>query len=809
VTEISTIDGACPTVESLQDWALKYARMGWPVLPLAPRDKVPLTTNGLKDATTDPQTIRKWWDRTPDANIGIRTGSGSGFFALDVDSKSDGLASLDEMITTHGMLPDSPESLTGGGGKHFLFACPDHCVANSVGKVGPGLDIRGERGYIVAPPSIHRSGRTYEWEVSNSPEQIPIAPAPEWLLKAIDRTYPNGRGPITPPDRIAAGARNDTLFRIGCSLREQFGCGEMEIFALLSKMNAERCADDCGNPSPLPDPEIRKISRGIVKQYRAGSTSLRTSPKRNPSPKDRARPTVHLEGGELHRIVDEAEAALLESNKHEIFQRGGVLVRVVRLESPSSCRGIKRDRGSLVIHPVELPSMAEKMTESATFTILDKRSHSWKPMDCPDRVAKTYMARAGSWKVSTLTGIIEAPTLRSDGSILSTKGYDESTGLFLDPGREGFGEIRDKPTREDAEAAMALILDVLRDFPFVADSDRSAAVSAILSGLIRKSLKTVPLHAFRAPKMRSGKTLLADCASLFATGRPCSVLSQSSSPEEERKRLLAILIAGDPVTCYDNIDRPFGGAAISQALTQETITDRLLGASKTVTAPTNTLFLATGNNLVFEGDITSRVVPCDIDPEQERPEERSFERNLYEYIPDHRGRLVTAGLTVLRAFHVAGRPDQGLPGWGGFEEWSNWVRGAIVWLGLADPAAGRSKIEEVDPVRTGLRDLYEAWADTLGTDPVTARQVIKAAEDPEAEELQTAVSEVACNRQGKMSSRALGKFLSSNEKRIEDGMRIERSGKRQGAVLWKLVQMTTESTGEFGEFSEFVLSETR
>jgi hypothetical protein len=429
------------------------------------------------------------------------------------------------------------------------------------------------------------------------------------------------------------------------------------------------------------------------------------------------------------------------------------------------------------------------MTQAAAWKRFDTRSEKWIAVDCPERIAKVYMARAGSWRVPPLLGIIEAPTLRSDGSILIAPGYDQETGLFFDPGGVDFSPIPEQPTHDDAEAALALLLDLLEGFPFVAQSDRSTAVSAILSSLIRKSIKTAPLHAFRAPKMRSGKTLLADCASLFATGRPCAVMSQSLNPEEERKRLLAVLLAGDPVVCYDNIDRPFGGAAICQALTQESITDRLLGVSKTVTAPTSCLFLATGNNLVFEGDITSRVIPCDIDPECEKPEERSFQRNLYDYIPAHREWLVPAALTILRAFHVAGRPNLGLRRWGGFEEWSEWVRGAIVWLGMADPVEGRQRIENTDPHRCNLLSLLTAWYEIWGVNPTTAGDVVKVSQDFGNEPLRTVLGEMATNRRGEINSRTLGKFLSANEKRIEGGLRFERAGSHQRAVLWRVVAM--------------------
>jgi hypothetical protein len=181
-------------------------------------------------------------------------------------------------------------------------------------------------------------------------------------------------------------------------------------------------------------------------------------------------------------------------------------------------------------------------------------------------------------------------------------------------------------------------------------------MAAILTALIRPSLRTSPMFAFRAAKMGSGKSLLADIVSLIAAGRQAAVMSQGADENEDKKRMLPILAEGDPVAVIDNIERPFGSAALCSILTQTTWRDRVLGKSQTLSLPTaNTTWIATGNNIVFEGDITTRTLVCDLDPRCERPEERKFEVNLHRYIPEHRLDLVVAGLTVLRAYHC-GRP---------------------------------------------------------------------------------------------------------------------------------------------------------
>jgi len=301
------------------------------------------------------------------------------------------------------------------------------------------------------------------------------------------------------------------------------------------------------------------------------------------------------------------------------------------------------------------------------------------------------------------------------------------------------------------------------------------------------------MHAFRSPKMRTGKSALADIVSILATGRPCAVMSQASGPEDESKRLLAVLLAGDPIICYDNVDRPFGGAAICQALTQESITDRVLGVSKMATVPTASTFLATGNNLTFVGDITARVLVCDLDPQVEHPEERKFKRDLYTYVAANRGRLAAAALTVLRAYHVAKRPDQQLPRWAGFDEWSGLVRSALVWAGRPDPCVTRSRIEEQDPVRRSLTALLTAWHAHFESAQVTAAELVRAATpkdvygsgDDRTAALRDALFEVAGRHEG-INTHVLGNYLQANAMRIEGSLRIERMGTRSGVVLWRV-----------------------
>ena len=194
--------GPAPPALQIMEAALGYNHHGLAVLPLhSPGEdgscscgdedcsspgKRPYTHRGLHDASIDPDEIRRWWREWPDANVGIRTGAESGLIVLDVDPDHGGDESLAQLEALHGPLSATVQQRTGGGGRHYLFQHPGTPVRNRAGFL-PGLDVRGDGGYIVAPPSRHISGDGYAWAPGCSPDEIELAALPVWLLDLITR----------------------------------------------------------------------------------------------------------------------------------------------------------------------------------------------------------------------------------------------------------------------------------------------------------------------------------------------------------------------------------------------------------------------------------------------------------------------------------------------------------------------------------------------------------------------------------------------------------------------------------------------
>lgn len=262
--------------------ALVYAtEYGWRVFPLHSTDdagmcscgnaecggpgKHPRTARGCLDASTDAAQIRAWWERWSDANVGIATGAG--LVVIDIDPRSGGDDSIVDLRRSLGALPDTVEALTGGGGRHIYLAAPCE-VRNSAGVLAPGIDVRGDGGYVVAPPSTHASGRGYAWESSSRPDEVDVAPAPKAWLDAMTarpklRALPGGKGEPFPE-----GQRNASLYKRACSMRAS-GFDQPAILAAIMSENDARCVP------PLDPAEVKAIVASACKHPEGFSPEVR------------------------------------------------------------------------------------------------------------------------------------------------------------------------------------------------------------------------------------------------------------------------------------------------------------------------------------------------------------------------------------------------------------------------------------------------------------------------------------------------------------------------------------------------------
>jgi len=244
--------------------ALRYRARGWSVVPIEPRGKRPLVRwEEFQQRLPSEAEIRAWFARWPDAGVGIVTGSVSRLVVVDVDPRHGGPAALATLEREHAPLEPTVEAQTGGGGRHLYFVHPGDLVRNRVG-LAPGIDLRGDGGVVVAPPSLHSSGRRYRWKQGLGPEESELAEPPLWLLRSarisrVGHPLRYWRERVHAP--VREGERNSTIASLtGHLLRH--GVDPEVAAELLSCWNRVRCEP------PLCEEEVVRTVESIARTHR-------------------------------------------------------------------------------------------------------------------------------------------------------------------------------------------------------------------------------------------------------------------------------------------------------------------------------------------------------------------------------------------------------------------------------------------------------------------------------------------------------------------------------------------------------------
>lgn len=271
VTEVIAlvIESAFTVTQTIEQAALDYLKRHWSVIPVRARDKRP-ATRWLEFQHRHParSEVQDWFRRWPAGNVGIVTGAISGLVVLDIDAGHGGDESLAALTLEHGRLPHTIEAITGGGGRHLYFAHPGGEVANKVG-LAPGIDLRADGGYVVAPPSVHGSGGVYAWVKGHAPEQTGLAPLPDWLLNEA-RSGEQRHGHTLEHWRylvkqgVAEGQRNNSIASLSGHLLWR-GVDADVTQELLLCWNRVRCRP------PLSDDEVARTVESIVSLHERDS----------------------------------------------------------------------------------------------------------------------------------------------------------------------------------------------------------------------------------------------------------------------------------------------------------------------------------------------------------------------------------------------------------------------------------------------------------------------------------------------------------------------------------------------------------
>ncbi len=598
----------------------------------------------------------------------------------------------------------------------------------------------------------------------------------------------------TMPPAIQGQGGSNAAFAVACVLMKGFLLETEEAYSLFSREYNPRCVP------PWTEYQIRHKLADAFKQPGSsgylrdalpsdwGKIRMPSNYRETPMEIDQAaKPSIICTLEEN----DVAEQVVTQLGKLEnVYTRQGCLVSAVE------CDGKDVPVGSLRMMKLPAALVRERITEACQLVVerSDRKGNPILVATSPPKhiVEAVWLRGCYGGKIRPLSGIIQAPTIRQDGSILQTEGYDHATGLLYRP-LVSFPSIPNEPTKDDAKRAANKLLDVIQDFPIASVADKAAWLSMALSMIGRPCVAgCVPLFALTGNIRGSGKSLLCDVASLIAYGKRAARRPFALEENELRKTITTAAIEATPSILFDNLACQLRGASLDAALTSTTWQDRLLGESKsTGELPLRTIWIATGNNLTFGSDIARRVIPIRLESDLENPEERSdfAHPDLLAHVTEYRAELATAALTILRAYFIEGCPKQSGDNFGSFESWTAIVRGSLVWAGVGDPLETRDTAkgndESAELLRLLIYGLLEADPDKAGLTTKQIERLVghKPDETPICPTLMEATSQICGDKFH--AKRFTGKLRSFQGRTLE-GMQIQSDNAGKGVKRWQV-----------------------
>jgi putative DNA primase/helicase len=600
-------------------------------------------------------------------------------------------------------------------------------------------------------------------------------------------------------------------FEIGAALHFEFGKDGFPIFDKWSATSAKYKPRDIKQKwKHYIDYKISNFTVATIYHY-----VNQISPDWSKQYDSEHKPVIRITAGDEEANALKAQHLLIAAGS-KIYQYSGALVLPIVEEVDASD---ERKTTVVRIRRITHPVLNLELCRHVQFEKFEGRSKKWKRIRADGNTTTDILAQEGRWLFPRIVGVITTPTLRPDGTILSTPGYDGQTGLLL-LAPPPMPAIPEYPTREDAEAALALLKAPLVEFPFIDGVSRAVGLSAIITPIVRGAFPVTPAHCARSPVSGSGKSYFMDYVASVATGKLMPVMSAVITNEEETaKRLTAALCSGQSLISIDNVNGELGGDTLCQAIERPIITVRPFGKNTEqieVVARGTSIFM-TGNNITLVGDLNRRVITTTLDPRLEQPELREFKGNPVQTVLENRGKYIAACLTICRAYTVAGRPNKARP-LASFEGWSDTVRSALMWLGEADPVTSIQNTRVEDPQRIHLQTMLTAWKDFIGVGDdkglPLAEAVRKAytaiathennhgfgasgqksemdkevdkAEADKAEVLIGAITNVATKRGelGGIDHDRLGKWFRKNKGKIVNGQRFTNKPGSGGVAHW-------------------------
>lgn len=676
-------------------------------------------------------------------------------------------------------------------------------------------DVDGGAGYVVGPKERKAGKKKLDAVVARLEKDHRLEPgSPDWSKPVYGAAVKAGKlvggGSVTDTDATAG-----LLEAVQRKLGEDWpGCS----------LKAEQAVASGLEKGQLEEPEVERVARENDKRDRLARLEANASEYSLDPSAGGHELTYHIANDPAASLREETSERLGQEapdGSDEVFCRNNQLVEVLSGDTFVGRRlGKKADAvDTVVIRPMPVTRVTESLSRRCRFlkanwgekgvtrdmvlgalrgelqagekTRADAIRKAVEmglvtPCGQPHGLAKALSER-GEWAtVRPLAGVLRAPSLRPDGTVIQKAGWDEATRFMLKP-NGSFQSVPESPTPEDASEALCKLRDLLCDFEFVTEADAFVPIAALMSLLARPAVEgAVPAFLFEASTAGSGKTLLADLVAILATGDELPKASFPKSEEELEKMLGGFALSGSALVGFDNVNVPFQGSSLDKVLTSTLVQLRVLGKSETPTLAWHAVVLATGNNVAVLGDTQRRVLRSRQEPKTERPaERRGFKHpNIKAHVREHRGEYVAAALTVLRAYFVAERPKAERENFGSFDAWQRVISDAILWAGGANVLDCRVNClaDSEDPTTDALRTLLSS----LGPAGMSAADLVAKGFDqpldsfgrpcgePELPELKEALTALGVrgDRSGRPSAKVVTWTLKRHRGRIVDGRKL-------------------------------------
>ncbi|MDI6877511.1 MAG: hypothetical protein QMC96_12165 [Methanomicrobiales archaeon] len=502
-------------------------------------------------------------------------------------------------------------------------------------------------------------------------------------------------------------------------------------------------------------------------------------------------------------LTDMALTAVVQANSPPmVFVRSGALTRITYDEKGTP--SIRFMTEAMVTHLLERCADFYKYRNIGT-----RAKPEWEevPVPPPERVVTDFM-QLYDWPLPPLQGIVEAPLILRDDTLVTEPGYNPATQLYYAPAPGlVLAPVPARPSKADLQNAVDLLEEVFCDFPFDGEASKTNCLAALLTAVLRPLFPgNAPMALFDKPQAGTGATLAAEVIALVATGRPAAMMTAPTTEEEWKKTITAILFQGRSIVVVDNIKGVLDSDALNSVLTSDVWEDRILGRTEMISTPARAVWIGTGNNIPLGGDMPRRCYRIRLDARVARPYQRTGFKHpeIKRWVLENRGRILAAILTLARAWVQAGCPKpKGIPVVGGFEGWRDTIGGILVHAGRSKFLANLQEMYEETDIDTPQWERFlERWHAIWKDRPVILADVyqhllneassVRVEFAEEVRLLDVLPDELldAWEAKKKSFTKALGKALSSKNKvMFPNGLTVVKGteDKTRKVVQWQVV----------------------